>query len=96
MALSAKMDVAQIQDLAGRVNRERANLESTLNQLRSSVTRGAEFEGNAAAQYDQFLANWATHQQGMIQAMLDAGQLLHRYAEALSDLEDQVSRGFSV
>ncbi|MDO4717211.1 MAG: WXG100 family type VII secretion target [Propionibacteriaceae bacterium] len=89
MALNATMNVEQIQALAGKVDAQRANLEATLNQLRSSVTRSSEFTGNAAEQYDEYLAKWASAQQSMLEAMDHAGQVLKRYAEHLDYADGQ-------
>ena len=96
MALNATMRVAEIEALAGTIDSQRSALESQLNQLASQCARADQFTGSAAEQYDGWMAKWRTSQDGMLQAMHEAGQLLHRYTNALSELEDHVSRGFTI
>jgi len=96
MALTARMDAAQIADLAGRIETQRLSLETQLQSLLSSVSRADEFSGNAAAQYDAFLQRWRSAQEQMTQSMTQAGGMLKQYSAWLQEGDDRLGQGFNV
>lgn len=96
MALNARMDAAQIAELAGRISTQRTSLEQQSASLLSAATRADAFQGNAATQYDAFLEKWRAGQDQMNLNMQEAESLLRRYSVWLQEGDDRMGQGFNV
>lgn len=96
MSINATMKVAEIEALASTLASQREALSAQVNHLIAQANRGDAFTGNAADMYDQYLAKIRSGLESMLVGIQGASDLLTRYAQALGELEGQVSSGFNV
>lgn len=87
MGQPAVLPVQDIADLGRRVLKEQSALQSTLASLRAACACPPNFTGHTATSYETFLSQWDRSQQGLLTAMLDAGQLLERFAANLLEAD---------
>ena len=95
MALGATLPIESIASLADAIKQEASNLTATLGALRARCQRDPAFTGNAADAYDQYMVNWDSHQQGLLQALEGAAQILSSFAAHLDENQMSVAQAFN-
>lgn len=88
--------VDSIDQLAGTIRTQTANLEGTLNSLRAQCQRDPNFMGNAASKYDEYLSHWDASQKTMVESLNGAASLLAQLAAQLRTDDQTAANAFNL
>lgn len=88
--------VDSIDQLAGTIRTQTANLEGTLNSLRAQCQRDPRFVGNAASKYDEFLSHWDASQKTLVESLNGAASLLSQLVAQLHADDQAAAQAFNL
>jgi uncharacterized protein YukE len=93
--IATQFPVESIALLAGQLNTQATTLQAQLDQLRVHCQRDPNFQGTAATKYDEYMAEWDTHQKGLMTALHGAQSLLQQLADHLVDVNQRYTTAFT-
>ncbi len=92
--IGTNFPVDSIEQLAQKVKSEADKLRSDLNTLYAACQRDPNFNGAAAAKYDEYLKQWQTAQQQLVDALQGAAGILTKLGSTLRETDQAVARAF--
>lgn len=96
MPMGLKVTPEQLQSLSGGVSRTSADVRGSHQSLKAQLSPlfGADWSGQAAAQFTALYDQFDQHAKGLSDALDGIGQLLGRAGAAYGDVEQQIASSF--
>jgi WXG100 family type VII secretion target len=91
-----KVTPVQLNNMSGSVNRTAADVEGSHKALKSQLSPlfGADWSGQAAAQFGALYENFDTHARGLNEALHGIGLLLNSAGNTYATAEQQIAASF--
>lgn len=96
MSLSLKVTPGQLQSLSGGVTRTSADVRGSHQALKGQLSPlfGADWSGQAAAQFTSLYEQFDQHARGLSDALDGIAQLLARAGATYAEVEQQIAASF--